>query len=453
MSKIGIKIYCLYGLLVSAACIYIGSFIQIFPDQKYWIFYWVLAFALSLYIPKKPVIFLIIFILLAYGTPRYGIQKQILFQLGVLNLICITGFFGLIVWAINHKTEVCLPVSKISWLLISFLAWVLISSIANYGFNQELDKTRSVLNHDRIQYIYIFIYFFVASRFLNTESEWFLVISAVCVSILIRWSFLYFYETLYLNSDIGMFSAVIFPFCLFIAFHHQKTLMRCLFGALAWFLPVIILQTQNRTAGVTFFVVLACLFFSASHKLKYKALIIPVIAIILYFTPIGYLDRYKVIWNKTLRHATAELDISTISERMELWKKGGEIFMENPFFGIGPGNYSYYIKQVEGLRFLVAHNSIINIAAETGAPGLGLYLMLCITVIFILLECIINRNKEQGSVLCKYIFSAVMGYFAIGFFSSRQDDVFMYLLFGWVVSLTAQKSLALKNSRLGTQPR
>jgi O-antigen ligase len=439
--------------MVFSISAYTAAGVYTFPDQKSWILFWAAALALTVYIPKKPAVFLFIFIILAFGTPRYGAPKEILYNLNVLNLLCLSGFLGLLVWTAKNRTDRYLPVNAVSCLLFLFLIWILISIIANQGLELELDKSRLLINHDRIQYVYIFFCFFMASRFLNTETAGLLIIYAACLAVFIRGLVLWLSEALYLTSDIGMFSAVVFPLCLFLAFHHRHIWLRIFFGILACFPPAIILQTQNRTAGITFIVVLACLFFITSHKLKFVAAAVPGIAVLIHYFPIGYLDRFRVIWDKTAGHATAGLDMATMMGRLELWGEGFEIFRQNLVFGIGPENYPYYVKQFSDQSFLVAHNSIVNVAAETGIPGLILYLLLCLTVIYILLRMILKQKKEKKSILCRYIFAAVLGCFAAGLFSSRHDDAFMYLLFGWGIAQTAEKALILKNRRLHIQPR
>nr|NJM02121.1 O-antigen ligase family protein [Desulfobacula sp.] len=429
--------------MVFSISAYTSAGIYTFPDQKYWILFWAAVLVLTVYIPKKPVVFLFIFIILAFGTPRYGTPKEVLYHLNVLNLLCLLGFLGVMVWTAKNRTEVYLPVNAVSCLLLLFLIWILVSIIVNY--NLGLDKTRLLINHGRNQYIYIFFCFFMASRFLNTETAGLLVIYAACMAVFIRGLVLWLSEALYLTSDIGMFSAVVFPLCIFLAFHHKHIWLRIFFGVLTCFSPALILQTENRTAGITFIVVLTGLFFITSHKLKFMAAAVPGIAVLIHYFPVGYFDRFRVIWDKTAGHATVGLDMGTMIERLELWGKGFEIFRQNLVFGIGPENYGYYVKQFSDQNFRVAHNSVVNVAAETGIPGLILYLLLCLTVIFILLRNSLKRKEQKKAILCGYIFTAVLGCFAAGMFSSRHDDAFMYLLFGWGVALTAEKSLMLKN--------
>ena len=69
-----------------------------------------------------------------------------------------------------------------------------------------------------------------------------------------------------------------------------------------------------------------------------------------------------------------------VVERMAHWQAGWEMFRDYPFLGVGPGNYPavyerYYIPPwKEPLGH--AHNYYLNMAAETGVPGLLAFLLM-----------------------------------------------------------------------------
>lgn len=74
----------------------------------------------------------------------------------------------------------------------------------------------------------------------------------------------------------------------------------------------------------------------------------------------------------------------TVIVRFELWRAAAEIIVRRPLLGGGPGTFGYLFHQLPDFnRFIPdmfynnAHNGFINVAAETGLPGLvaGLWLL------------------------------------------------------------------------------
>lgn len=56
--------------------------------------------------------------------------------------------------------------------------------------------------------------------------------------------------------------------------------------------------------------------------------------------------------------------------RLEMWKKAAEAISYYPFTGVGLGNYPLFVKPIAGYREpIYAHNTYLDIAAETGIPS------------------------------------------------------------------------------------
>ncbi|MCC6178050.1 MAG: O-antigen ligase family protein [Chloroflexi bacterium] len=86
-----------------------------------------------------------------------------------------------------------------------------------------------------------------------------------------------------------------------------------------------------------------------------------------------------------VRAVTLTPDNFAVVERMAHWQAGWEMFLDHPFFGVGPGNYpalyeDYYIAPWQD-ALGHAHNYYLNMAAETGVPGL-LALLLVLLLAF-----------------------------------------------------------------------
>jgi O-antigen ligase len=82
---------------------------------------------------------------------------------------------------------------------------------------------------------------------------------------------------------------------------------------------------------------------------------------------------------------TSDRDYNHTSEtgRMQIWNRGIGYMLANPLLGVGPGNFptaegtlSPLAQRQQygiGVRWNAAHNSFVQIGAETGLPGLALF--------------------------------------------------------------------------------
>jgi len=75
--------------------------------------------------------------------------------------------------------------------------------------------------------------------------------------------------------------------------------------------------------------------------------------------------------------------------RLKIWSRGLNYMLDNPLFGVGPGNFQAAEGQLSefadrqqfgvGVRWNAAHNTFVQIGAETGIPGLLLFVALLVS--------------------------------------------------------------------------
>lgn len=85
-----------------------------------------------------------------------------------------------------------------------------------------------------------------------------------------------------------------------------------------------------------------------------------------------------------VRDVVPNPDNYAVVERMAMWQAGGNMFLSNPFFGVGIGNFDVTYNMFNAPQWIYsrghAHNYYIHAAAETGLVGLTAYLLLVISV-------------------------------------------------------------------------
>ena len=138
-----------------------------------------------------------------------------------------------------------------------------------------------------------------------------------------------------------------------------------------------------------------------------------------------------------------EEDLSRIGTgRGELWSNGIKIILDNPMFGIGPGNVSNtYLEQME--KHTKPHNEFIEYGVTLGIPGLLFYVM----ALFMYLKEFFIKRKNASlltmGLLCvtiAYLVSSLIGvimYHTLAFF-------FMFL--GLSIGQLSQTKKALKEN-------
>jgi O-antigen ligase len=131
--------------------------------------------------------------------------------------------------------------------------------------------------------------------------------------------------------------------------------------------------------------------------------------------------------------------------RLELWKIGVRSMLVNPFTGVGVGCFGNAVgldREARGAatyRWQTAHNSIVQIGAETGVAGLTLFLLLSLNVFVIF-----NRLKKHA-VSDKLIKIGEMGF--VGFAGMFTSAMFLsqayslYWAFYVIISAVANQLL------------
>jgi O-antigen ligase len=108
-------------------------------------------------------------------------------------------------------------------------------------------------------------------------------------------------------------------------------------------------------------------------RLKVFALIsLPLsIVVIANFVPTQTIDRLETI--------PTELATGTLGERSQAWEASWEIFAAHPVLGVGAGASRFRIEPRLG-REQGPHNTYLSIGADLGTVGLGLFLLLLLSV-------------------------------------------------------------------------
>ncbi len=169
-----------------------------------------------------------------------------------------------------------------------------------------------------------------------------------------------------------LISFLIISFSLFISF--RRKILKASFLILSSLNLTAILYTLSRGGFITLIGVLLVLYLKFTRNLK-VFLILLLLSFFLYLIiPEALMERFS--------------DVKRYEEtsRYIMLKAGLKMTLDNPIFGVGPGNFSYYSKRYTKGEFYKyytrgsAHNLYVSLSGQYGIPALILYLLIFIII-------------------------------------------------------------------------
>ena len=201
----------------------------------------------------------------------------------------------------------------------------------------------------------------------------------------------------------------------------SKRYLRILSGIAILLIFITILHTQTRAVLFAIVIFIIALFFILRKTMKR----IHFISIILVFTVLfsgGYgLMKYTNEYDSFTSEIRRTLEGNT-SNRIKLYSSTLKMISNNPFFGVGPGNWKIEIWKYDlysdsfGKSFAQRpHNDFLWVFAEGGLFAGISYILLFLILLRDSYFLHKNRKKEDG-VFYALLFSALLGYGFISFF-------------------------------------
>jgi O-antigen ligase len=126
-------------------------------------------------------------------------------------------------------------------------------------------------------------------------------------------------------------------------------------------------------------------------------------------------------------------DRGSIEARSELLKDSLSLMVHHPLLGIGPGNFESYTG-----TWRVAHNTYTELGAETGLPGLFLFLLMLILAMRKIRRARTlpgYASSEDIRLLSSALWAALAAYMAGALFASTEYNLFPYFIVGYVCAV------------------
>jgi len=208
------------------------------------------------------------------------------------------------------------------------------------------------------------------------------------------------------------------------------------FKYLILIIPSAYLLLRSGSRGVLISLVITVVFyllFITTMRLKTKIYAVVFIAL-LFSVAYKFMPESTIVsYRSTFEYQNMPIELSSVLQRITIWKEAIIDFKENPILGVGMGN------SVGGSGF--PHNIILEVSAEFGIIGVFMFLSMCYLTIKKAMRFIKREEKQDLNLLMKlslilFVYSLTEAMFS-GYITN-QTQLFMSM--GLVVSLTKLKA-------------
>jgi len=312
-----------------------------------------------------------------------------------------------------------------------------------------------IFGHRYMEFYKIMLLFLVMVNLINTEARlrilsWVLVISYTALAFVARHYWTKAPYPWWDRNDFALQLLSTLPFALFFIFSGKTAITKIEGICYSLVLALICLRTGSR-GGFLGLASVFLLFLIHKPDVKKYFVLIPIVLILLSRIGEREIRRYKTIESYETQ--------TTAQQRMGAWRTGLKMLKANPIIGVGTGEFPTKFKQYAGDEewamvggWSNAHSMYVQIAAETGLLGLGIFLSLIgLTLRDIWKLWRIYRN-EEGQIVSSQIGMAA----AIGFIGFLVSGAFLnvaylqqlYVLIALIVAARAIAEEKTENNRV-----
>jgi len=241
-------------------------------------------------------------------------------------------------------------------------------------------------------------------------------------------------------NDFGMIQVIILPFIVTL-FRAEKSWVKRAFLVIS-ILSVLycVTRTMSRGTFISFVVVSTISLFRSRRSFIAILAICPLLLLLYMKTPASYWERVTTSFSAFLNE---EAHVgSSIEARIATWSDCVVLIENNPILGVGIGNFIPATTEYEYELDLkssgknVAHNTFLEIAADSGLIRLGIFIYMILYALRLALaseRSFRDQQNEQMALIAQGLFIGLVGYSACSMFLSQQFSRLLFILLGLAV--------------------
>ena len=185
-----------------------------------------------------------------------------------------------------------------------------------------------------------------------------------------------------LNANAYSYSIFFANLSLFYLLNIYKSKLFLIIVLLSQYLFIVTIFITASRAGLLLFLLLN--FFYWFFVEKSKKLYIKILKLFLLIVMVLYGS--ATLFENSYLSTRTEINVVKEDTRITLINEGIDIFTNNPFFGVGPGQTIFYIKTGH-----YTHNSYIEVASTQGIIGF----IILVLILFIPLKKLLNKDRSN----------------------------------------------------------
>lgn len=428
----------------------IAAYFVLYYPPRYTLALWITLGSL-IFIFKKPFVGVCFFYVLALARPQdifWGL-KDLRLSLMVAGVTLLSW-----VWERVKRSDWKIVITGQNILILCLCGQMVLSYL--FAIVPEISKPHLIDFSKR--FLFVFLTINTVKSFASYRSLCWVILGTVGILglrgtyhyCILGYSFISFggVESALDNNDFGLVLVMAFPFAYYMMFTERIRWKQLLSGIFIVGLLIAIMATFSRGAFLGLMVVCAGILLRAKKKLR--ALMLGSIfgLGVLVSLPADYYTEINSI-------NTYEEDKSSM-DRLHAWRAGWEMIKDYPYVGLGLGHFDYfsakYMKRFlpAGERNMAAHNTYVELTAETGIPALILFLALLGFSLWDLKRIRDIAPRRSPLIHFSYMLElSIWGYMVCGFFLSSQGSEFIYILMAMAVAL---KGVVIQKHVLRTGP-
>jgi O-antigen ligase len=257
-----------------------------------------------------------------------------------------------------------------------------------------------------------------------------------------RLGHLYYYDA----NDFATFAVSAMPFALYVLLAGRRTLSRALAAIALAVLTLAVVYTGSRGGFIALVAVGAFIVARySSIPLRWRMTAPALVAVVVLATAS---DQYWHQMSTIL--SDADYNRTEESGRLQIWGRGVGYMLDDPVFGVGPANFqaaegmlSPHAQRQQfgiGVRWNAAHNTLIQVGAELGIPGLIFFLAIIASTFGALRQAARTRRSSRrpqtnGPQLTQALTASLIGFLVGSFFLSLAYSEMFYTLVALAVGL------------------
>jgi len=249
-------------------------------------------------------------------------------------------------------------------------------------------------------------------------------------------------------NDTAYLLVSLVPLCLYFV-RFDEGLLKRLVALVAIFASIaIIVKTGSRGGILGFGAVLLVLLLTKTGGIgaRYKwFIVVMLVSTLLFLGDAIDVERYL-----TLTDIQSDYNLSSQGGRLTLWQAAIDLSLSNPVTGVGVDCFpwAYYLSRLAAgdsyLRYHAVHNSYLQIAAEMGLIGFGIFVLISVKSVFTFWRMSRKGLQTQSREISEI--GALGGYMLLGFAGLAVSGFFLSQ--GYSVIFTLYFALAAAIGRL-----